>query len=441
MKNKFTFAFACAIATLTTFAQAPDKAKLDQYFTALETNNKFSGNIALSQNGKTIYTRSVGFYDLEKGLKSNENTKFRIGSISKTFTATLILKAAEENKLKLTDKLDKYFPTVPNASKITIENMLNHHSGIHNFTNDPEYMSYMSETKSEADMVAIINKAPSEFEPGSKGEYSNSNYVLLSYILEKAYKKPFKAIVDEKIIKPLGLKNTYYGVKTNTANNEAYSYSFDGKWNKEAETDMSIPMGAGAMVSTPTDLSRFIEGLFAGKIISAASLEQMKTMKDGYGLGIFETKFTSKKSYGHDGGIDGFTSRLNYFPEDKTTLAIISNGNTDYSNSDVANVLLSWAYKLPFDVPSFKTAEYTTEQLDKYVSNYTTTEIPISINITKNGTSLMAQATGQSAFSLDAAEENVFKYSPSGIVLEFKPAQNQMLLKQGGAVFTFTKAK
>jgi len=441
MKNKFTLALACFLTALTAFAQTPDKTKLDQYFAALEANNKFSGSVAISQNGKTIYTRSVGLYDHEKGLKTNENTKFRIGSISKTFTAALVLKAAEENKLKLTDKLDKYFPTVPNAGKITIENMLNHHSGIHNFTNDPEYMSYMSQPKTEAEMIAIIAKAPGDYEPGSKGEYSNSNYVLLSYILEKAYKKPFKAIVEEKIIKPLGLKNTYYGVKTNTANNEAYSYSFVGKWNKEDETDMSIPMGAGAMVSTPTDLSRFIEGLFAGKIISAASLEQMKTMKNGFGLGLFTKQYDSKESYGHDGGIDGFRSRLNYFPQDKTTIAIVSNGSTDFSNSDVADALLSWTYKKPFTIPDFKTAEYTTEQLDKYTGNYTTTEIPISISITKDGTTLMAQATGQSAFPLEAAEENIFKFGPAGIVLEFKPAQNQMILKQGGGVFTFTKAK
>ncbi|MCO6146674.1 serine hydrolase [Flavobacterium sp. NRK1] len=439
MKNKFALALACFFTILTVFAQAPDKTKLDQYFAALNANNKFMGSVAVSQNGKTVYSKSIGFADVEKGIKSNENTKFRIGSISKTFTSTLVLKAAEENKLKLTDKLEKYFPEIPNASKITIDNMLNHHSGIHNFTNDPEYMSYMTEPKTEAEMVAIIAKSPSDFEPDSKGEYSNSNYVLLSYIIEKVYKKPFKAIVDEKIIKPLGLKNTYYGSKTNTANNEAYSYSFDGKWTKGAETDMSIPMGAGAMISTPTDLSRFIEGLFAGKIISMASLEQMTTMKDNYGLGLFVFPLQSAKAYGHDGAIDKFTSAVVYIPQDKISIGVVSNGSNDYTNDDISKTLLDWIYKHPFEVPSFKTASYTTEELDKYIGNYTTTEIPIGIMITKQGTSLIAQATGQSSFPLSAAEENVFKFSKAGIVLEFDPAKNQMILKQGGGVFTFTK--
>ncbi len=440
MKNKFVLTLACFLPMLTAFAQVPDKTKLDQYFAAIDTNNKFMGSVAVSQNGKTVYSKSIGFADVEKSIKSNENTKFRIGSISKTFTATLVLKAMEENKLKLTDKLDKYFPTVPNAAKISIDNLLNHHSGIHNFTNDPEYVSYMTEPKTEAEMVAIIAKAPSDFEPDSKGEYSNSNYVLLSYILEKVYKKPFKTIVDEKIIKPLGLKNTYYGGKTNSANNEAYSYSFNNKWTKEAETDMSIPMGAGAMLSTPADLSHFIEGLFAGKIITAASLEQMKTMKDNYGLGLFTFPLQTKKAYGHDGAIDGFTSSLIYIPEDKTSIAIVSNGSTEYTNNDVSKILLDWIYKQPFEVPSFKTVTYTTEELDKYTGNYTTTEIPIAIVITKQGTSLVAQATGQSSFPLSAGEQNVFKFSQAGIVLEFDPAKNLMILKQGGGVFTFTKA-
>jgi len=441
MKNKITFALACLFCITAALAQTPNKASLDKYFDALQTNNKFSGSIALSQNGKTIYTRSVGFSDQDKNLKSNETTKFRIGSISKTFTAVLTFKAAEENKLKLTDKLDKYFPTVPNASKITVANLLNHHSGIHSFTSDPDYMVYMTQPKTQAELVAIISKAPSEFEPDSKGAYSNSNYVLLSFILEKAYNKPYKTILEEKIIKLLGLKNTAYGSKTNSSNNEAYSYSFTGKWIKQPETDMSIPMGAGAIVSTPTDLSRFIEGLFSGKIISTASLEEMKTLKDGYGMGIFATNLDGKKAYGHDGSIDGFTSMLTYFPEEKTTIAIVSNGHNDYSNKELSEVALRWAFNQPFEIPEFKTTTYTTEQLDKYTGNYTTTEIPISIMVTKEGTSLIAQATGQGPFPLSPAEENVFKFSQAGLTMEFNPAQNQMILKQGGGVFTFTKAK
>ncbi|MHA3787967.1 serine hydrolase domain-containing protein [Flavobacterium hauense] len=438
MKNRITLALGCFFIALTTFAQVPDKTKLDQYFAALEANDKFMGTVAVSQNGKTIYTKSIGFADKDKNQKINENTKFRIGSISKTFTAVLIFKAIEEKKLKLTDNLSAYFPTIPNASKITIAQMLNHHSGIHSFTDDEDYTSWMTQAKTEAELVAIIAKAPADFEPGTQGNYSNSNYVLLSYILEKTYKKPFKAIADEKIIKPLGLKNTYFGGKINPASNEAYSYEFDGSWAKSPETDMSVPMGAGAMVSNPNDLSRFIEALFAGKLITMENLEQMKTISDDYGMGLFMIPFNHRKGYGHTGGIDGFSSMLAYFPEDKVTFALTSNGNS-ISNNDIAIAALSWVFNQPFEIPSFKTFAYTDAELNAYTGTYTTSEMPVSFIIAKNGSTLTAQASGQGAFPIESSEKNIFKFDAAGITITFKPETKSFLIVQGGHGVTFTK--
>lgn len=440
MKTKILSVLFISLISLADFAQTPDKAKLDEYFNALETNNKFTGSVSVSKDGKTIYSRGLGFADAATNKKIDTNTKFRIGSITKTFTATLVFKAVEEKKLNLTDKLSAYFPTVPNASKITISNLLNHRTGIHNFTDDAEYMTYMTDAKTQEEMVAIIAKSPSDFEPDSKAEYSNSNYVLLSYILEKAYKKPYKEILDQKIIKPLGLKNTQFGGKINVANNEANSYKSSETKEKESETDMSIPMGAGGIISTPNDLSRFIEALFSGKIISMASVNQMKTIKDNYGMGLFEYPFNDKKGYGHSGGIDGFTSLLSYFPEDKVTFALTSNSG-GLKNNDIGIAALSWVNNKPFEIPEFKTFTTTSEDLDKYIGNYTSTDIPLAIAITKDGATLMAQATGQSAFPLDATAKDKFAFEMAGILLEFKPEQNQMVLKQSGATFTFTKGK
>lgn len=440
MKTKIFSLLFISLVALPGITHAQDKAKLDEYFNVLETNTKFSGSVSVSKDGKTIYSRSIGFADAATNKKNNDNTKFRIGSISKTFTATLIFKAVEDKKLKLTDNLAAYFPTVPNASKITISNLLNHRSGIHSFTNDADYVTWMMNPKTQAEMVAIIAKSPSDFEPDSKADYSNSNYVLLSYILEKVYKKPFKEILDQNIVKPLGLKNTYFGGKINTANNEANSYGNPGSKEKEIETDISVPMGAGGIVSTPNDLSRFIEALFSGKIISMASVDQMKTIKDGYGMGLFKFPFDEKTGFGHTGGIDGFTSLVSYFPEDKITFALTSNASGS-KNNEIGITALSWANNKPFAIPEFKTFANSSEDLDKYVGNYTSTQIPLAIAITKDGTTLMAQATGQSAFPLEGTAKDKFAFEMAGIVLEFKPEQNQMVLKQGGATFTFTKGK
>jgi len=438
MKNKFTLALAFFITALTAFAQAPDKTKLDQYFAALEANNKFMGSVSISQDGKTVYSKSLGFADAEKGTKNNENTKFRIGSISKTFTTVLIFKAIEENKLKLTDNLSSYYADVPNASKITIANMLNHHSGIHSFTDDQDYTTWMTEPKTEAELLAIIAKSPSEFEAGTKGEYSNSNFVLLSFILQKVYKKPFKTLIEEKITKPLALKNTFYGGKINPANNEAYSYEYSGKWEKSTETEMSVPMGAGAIVSTPNDLSHFIEALFAGKLISMQNLENMKTITDDYGMGMFSFPFNEKTGYGHTGGIDGFSSMLCYFPEDKVSFALICNGN-NYTNNSIAIAGLSWIFKETFEIPDLKTITYTDEELNKYTGTYTTDQMPISFIIAKKNNILTAQATGQNAFPLESSEKNIFKFNPAGITITFNPEAKNFLILQGGSGVTFTK--
>ncbi len=174
------------LSCLTSFAQLNSK-KLDSLFESLDENNKWMGSIAISLNGLPIYSKAIGFADLETKKKSTTLSKYRIGSISKTFTATLIFQAIEEKRLSLEDKLVKYFPTVENADKITISNLLNHRSGIYNFINSPDYRNYYTTKKSASEMVELISSYPSDFEPGTKFSYSNSNYVLLGYILEKIY--------------------------------------------------------------------------------------------------------------------------------------------------------------------------------------------------------------------------------------------------------------
>jgi len=424
--------------TTTCFAQTFNTQRLDSLFQVLEKKDKFMGSIAISQNGKIIYSNAIGFADIETSKKATTQTKYRIGSISKMFTASLILKAVEEKKIKLNETLSTYFPQIENSGKITIENSLNHRSGIHNFTNDSTYLSYNTQFKSQKEMIAIIANGKSDFEPNTKAEYSNSNYVLLSYILEKIYKKDYATILNSNIIKPLKLKDTYFGNKTNLSDNESYSYSFKNKWIKEAETNISIPMGAGAIVSNPIDLAIFIEQLFTGKIVSEKSLGLMKTIKDKYGMGMFEFPYYEKKSYGHTGGIDGFQSVLSYFPEEKLAIALTSNG-IQYSNNNVLLCALSCFFNKPFEIPTFEIIEVNSEILNSYVGQYTSSQIPLKITITKQEDKLFAQATGQSAFPLEANTANSFKFEPAGIVLEFYADKKEMTLKQGGKEFLFTK--
>ncbi len=420
-----------AFTAMQVFAQNIDKAKLDAYFDNLEKHDKFMGSVAVSRNGEIIYTRSVGFADVENKLKANENSKYRIGSISKTFTTILVMKAIEEKKLELNQTIDKYFPAIKNAGKITVSNLLYHRSGIHSFTDDKEYLDWNTQPKTEKEMLEIIVKGGSDFEPDSKSVYSNSNFVLLTFIVEKSLGKPYKVLVDELIAKPAGLKNTSLGGKIDSKNNECKSYKFTGEWNTETETDFSIPLGAGGIVSTPTDLVKFSDALFGGKLVSQESLEQMQTVKERYGMGLFKIPFNDKTGFGHTGGIDGFTSVFSHFADGNISYAMISNG-TNFNNNNISIAILSAVFGKDFEIPDFKAFKVDVETLDKYVGVYASTQIPLKITITRNNETLVAQATGQSAFPLEATAADKFRFEQAGVVMEFNAAEKSMVLKQGG---------
>lgn len=441
MKTLLTFLFI-SVLSVSAFSQDFDKAKLDQFFDALSANNKGMGSIAISKDGALLYNRAVGNSHIgEKGFVSSDaKTKYRIGSITKIFTATLVFGLVEEGKLKLDDTLDKFFPEIPNAKKITIAQMLNHRSGIHNITDDKQhYTSYYRRPQTHEQILAIIAKTTPDFEPDAKAAYSNSNYILLGYIIEKVSKKSYKDVLNEKIVSKINLTDTSYGAATNGANNEASSFVWlNSKWKELPGTDMSIPGGAGAIVSTPTDLTKFITALFDGKIISQKSLDKMKTITDGYGSGIMQYPYNEKKLYGHNGGIDGFNSMLGYFPEEKLALAYISNG-TVYPVNDIMLAALAVYHKKPFTIPTFKPLQLSAEELAKFTGVYSNPEFPLKISITAEGSTLFGQATGQGKFPFEATGKNKFKFDPAGIEIEFDAEKNQMKLLQGGRTIIFTK--
>ena len=438
MKKKFILLFLFALFSSSSFAQKQKFSTLDSLFDLLEINDRFMGTLSISEKGKIIYSKSIGKDDVASGKLSNNLTKYRIGSISKMFTACLIFQAIEENKISLKQAINPYFPKITNAKKITIGNLLNHHSGIHNYTNDTSYLNYYTTSKSQKEMLEIIQEGGSDFKPNSRAEYSNSNYVLLTYILEKIYKKSYEELLLGKIIQPLSIKNTYFGSKVSPENKECYSYRYSGKWELEKETNSSVSLGAGGIVSTTEDLLIFITNLFEGKIITAASLEQMIKLEDGFGMGIFSVPFYDKKGFGHTGGIDGFSSFLYTFPAENTSIALTSNGSR-FDNNDIAIAALSDCFDKSFTLPSFYAGALTSSDLDKYLGTYSNPEMPIKIVITKDSLSLIAQATGQQSFSLDATGKDTFEFSAAGVKIEFITKDKLLILKQGGGEFTFTK--
>jgi D-alanyl-D-alanine carboxypeptidase len=438
MFKKLLFLSAISFSNIA-FSQQSVKEKLGNYFDSLFVHHKVMGSFAIAEDNRPTFIKVVGFSDVEKKQKANVETQYRIGSISKMFTAVLMMKAVEEKKISLDKKLSDFYPEIPNADKITIENLLQHRTGIHNLTNEAEYWQYNTKPQTESSLVNIIKKYKSDFEPGSKYEYSNSNYILLGFILEKIYKKTYAELIKSKITKPLKLTLTEVGGKIDTSKNQAKSYEFtNGKYELSSETDMTIPIGAGNIISTPRDLLNFILGLEQGKLVKKESLEKMKNFVDDYGYGLLKVPFDKHWGFGHTGGIDKFSSALFYFPDLKVAVAFSTN-QSDMDTNEISIKMIETAIGKDFEIPSFKTMEIPENELQKYAGTYSSPDIPLKINIFIKDKKLMAQATGQGAFPLEATSNTRFKFDTAGIIVEFFPAKNQFIIMQGGTKNTFTK--
>jgi len=318
-----------------------DSHKLDSLLTELYNSRQDMGTLTLMQHGKVIYSKSTGFglINGKDSVWANAQTGYRIGSISKLYTAVMIFQLIDENKLQLNTTLAQYFPQVPNATKITIGNLLNHHGGLSDLKSIPDFGHWITQAHTEDEIIKVIAQSHIDFEPGTQAAYSNSGFILLSYILEKITGKPYSELLHERVTGKLGIKNTYYAKVRNTRPNESYSFHYDYGWQPVPETDWSIPNGAGGIISTTDEMDEFITGLFAGKLISSKSLNQMKTITDDYGMDMVLMPGPKQPAYGHTGGMDGFFSTLMYVPTDGLALAYCTNGQVLKMDQVIAKIL------------------------------------------------------------------------------------------------------
>jgi D-alanyl-D-alanine carboxypeptidase len=444
MKKRFALFLLICVNTVS--AQSFDKAKLDQYLETLQAHNKAMLSLAIIENGKPIYQKSIGFADAENKQRANKDTLYRIGSISKVFTSTMIFQLIDEGKLSLETKLAKYYPKIKNAKKITISMLLSHRSGIHNFTNTPEYTQYMTQPKTKAEMLSLIEKLTSDFKPDSRANYSNSGYVLLGFILEDITNDTYANQLNQRITTKLNLDKTNYGGPINVRDNQAKSYTQNAEgWFPATVTDMSIPHGAGALVSTPTEIAQFLSSLLTGKLVSAGSLAKMKELHEGFGRGLFQFPFHDKIAYGHDGGIDGFSSITGYFTKDDVAFALTANG-MNYAMNNINIAILSIYYGLPYDIPDFdqKPIKLAETDLVNYEGVFSSQAIPIKIAVKVRGGNLTGQSPGQPILELTAYSTTEFRFDPAGIVMIFGSDANGVdystfQLKQRGRNIKFTR--
>ncbi|WP_304517085.1 serine hydrolase [Cecembia rubra] len=438
MKKAIVMFTLIGVTMASVIAQDFNRAKLDEFFDVLEANDRVMGSVLLYYRGEPIYQKSFGYADRSEKIPLTKESKFRVGSISKTFTSVLVFKAIEEGRLNLVQSIEGFFPELPNAEKITLSDLLSHRSGIYSFTSSQDYLTWNTVPKSREELYQIILAGKSEFEPGTKANYSNPNYVLLTWILEDTYQESYPYLLQKYVLGPLDLNNTYIGEEFSPDQGEVLSYRFLGEWQQESITDMSIPLGAGALVSTPGDLTVFIRALFEGKLISEASLSQMTELRDNYGRGIFKFPFYDYFAYGHDGGIDGFMASLSYFPEKDLAYSLTLNGaNMDPNQISIA--VLSAFFGKDFDIPQFSDDSFTEEELDAFVGVYGAPGFPLDITIRRQKLALIAQATGQPEFLLEHEQGTTFVFRLANLSIEFQPENDQLTLSQSGMKFVLKK--
>lgn len=431
-------AFMLAVPTFAQQYEGAKFRKIDSLLTYLYDSHKFMGSIAIEEKGKVVFEKAYGFSNVETHTQANTKTKYKIGSVTKMFTSAIVFQLIEEKKLKPDTKLSEFFPKIKNADKITIAEMLGHKSGLYNYTDDPAFESYKTKLQNRRDMLSRIESYPAAFEPGEKAEYSNTNYLLLGYIIQDVTKKSYKDNVTSRIINKAGLKNTYYYSKINLKKNEASSYSFEnGKWIPTEEWHESVAGAAGALQSTPSDLTKFIKALFDGKIIKKESLDEMTAIDMGYGKGIFAYPFIERKFFGHNGGIESFKSVLGYYPKDDLGFSLLMNGE-NYNTNDIVLGILSCYYKLPYIFPNFKTANVSEDILKRYEGFYTTPSLPFKVDIKLVNGTLIAHATDQGSFPLNPLSETEFNFDPAGITITFNP-KGFTLRQADGSATKFTK--
>ena len=350
------------------------------------------------------------------------------------FTAVIIMQLIEEGKLSLDTRLSEYYPQLKKSKKITIEMMLRHRSGIFNVTNSNDYLEWMTNDISEEEMLFSkkIQENGKSKKPNKTTSYSNSNYILLTYIAERITGKTLDVLLQERICTPCLLEQTSIGLANKPEDNEAYSYFHLGDYEKAPVTSTSCAEGAGSVTSTPYDLNLFINCLFHKGLVNESSLNSMRNLIEGFGLGMFRFTFKGTEGLGHTGGIDGFSSALFYLPEQNLTIAYSSNGS-----SLAMNKFLEWVVDVcrdkEIEFPDFEPLYVPLqEDLDQYPGVYTSKKFPLDLTISVRGNAVVGQATGQPEFVMEALDRHYYQLKAAGLVIVFVPEENKLILKQGG---------
>ena len=431
--------------------------KLDAYFDALARNDLTSGSIAISEGGVLRYQRTIGFARLENGKPdpADKVTRYRIGTVSKLFTAVLVMQLAEGGSVMLDSPVAEFYPDLPNALKLTYRDLLKHRSGLTDYTDEPAFESWRTTPRSHEQMLDLITAAGESFKPRERVEDNDSNYLVLGYTLEKVYGRSYGEIVRRQIADKLGLARTYLA-GTGSATLESFSYQpkLDGRWGRVPDSDPSILGGASGMVSTAADLVRFMDALFARKLVTGQSLTSMLNQDDGSGMGLWPYDVAGQEGFGHRGRVQGFRACVYHFPERKLSIAVTTNASL-LPIDELVDEALATVFDRGHQPPALLPVKLSTRQQAEYLGTWSSADgnprqspfrsfhaphHPIYLRMLA-GTDIPVLRMMDHPYTLVAFGNDEFLARELGLMLRFYPRSGEMVIRAADQAYYLRRAE
>lgn len=455
MKKRFTLYLIGWVAScIIALAQPANDAQLSTQFDKLLAN-QFKANgpgctALVARNGKVIYQKAFGMANLELSVPMQTDMVFRIGSITKQFTAIAILQLMEQGKLSLQDEITRFIPNYPTqGKKITIEHLLTHTSGIKNTTDMPTFWPMIRKDMTPLELIDVFKNQPMEFEPGTQWRYSNSGYGLLGLVIEKVSGKTYPKYLEDIFFKPVGMRQSYFGSNTKLINKQAAGYESDanGSLQNASYISMSIPFSAGAIQSTVGDLWIWHQAVHNYQLVKKETLNKALTpyrLSTGqltdYGYGWFIDSLQNSPLIWHSGSINGFRSYWLYLPHEDVLVAVLSN-SIDKNPAYVSKRIAALASGKPLLVDQGSDRQ----QLDSYVGRYEGNAKDI-YTVTREGNQFFTTLPpGSQKLAIDPASQTKFLFKDINAEVEFSPDRMDTVVMQlriyGGPTIQAKKIK
>ena len=419
-------------------ALAQDVDRMEQVVRASVDAEEFSGSVLVARDGEILLDRGYGFANREWNIPNDGDTKFRLGSVTKQFTAVAIMILHERGLVDLDAPVKTYLTDAPAAwDGVTVRHLLAHTSGVPSFTDFDDYDSSKTLPATMDSLIARFRDRPLDFQPGAGWRYSNSGYILLTAILEKASGQSYADFVAGTLFQPLGMSDSGYDSHAAILPRRASGYAPTARGLVNADyVDMSIPQGAGALYSTTRDLLKWEQGLFGGRLLRPESLTLLTTpVRNRYAFGLIVTDAGGNRTVSHSGGIEGFNTHMAYDPDRRMTVIVLGNLNGP-GPDQVAGSLMALARGETVTLPSERRVITLAPEALSALEGVYELSPTFALTISVVDGKLMAQATGQSAFELHAESDSRFFLTVVDAHITFTRdaagAVDGLILHQGG---------